>query len=324
MVFQNYALYPHMNAFDNMAFALKMRGVAKPDVARRVDEAARILGLTDSSEEEAANTVRGAAPARRDGAGDRPGAQGISDGRAALEPGREAPCRDAHRDLTYPARPRRDDHLRHARSDGSDDHGRPGRSSARRRATAGRLTAEPLSRPANLFVAEFIGSPAMNLVQGTLVPVNGGLGVRFGDHMLRVAERSVSGAAGTRLVRGTGDRGRHPAGGHRGRGPRSRAKRRPDAVRDHGSSGGHGGGGRSALLRARGGGAGDGSHGSARARGVRGDQGTGAPSRCSLHRPRRPAHRSAGRQVSRLFVDVEHLHFFDPDSGLGVYDGVVP
>ena len=29
-------------------------------------------------------------------------------------------------------------------------------------------------------------------------------------------------------------------------------------------------------------------------------------------------------EVSRLFVDVEHLHFFDPDSGLGVYDGVVP
>ena len=47
------------------------------------------------------------------------------------------------------------------------------------------------TRPANLFVAEFIGSPAMNLVQGTLVPVNGGLGVRFGDHMLQVAERSV-------------------------------------------------------------------------------------------------------------------------------------
>ena len=48
MVFQNYALYPHMNAYDNMAFALKMRGVPKPDVARRVDEAARVLGLTDS------------------------------------------------------------------------------------------------------------------------------------------------------------------------------------------------------------------------------------------------------------------------------------
>ena len=152
------------------------------------------------------------------------------------------------------------------------------------------------TRPANLFVAEFIGSPAMNLVQGTLVPVNGGLGVRFGDHMLRVAERSVQGAAGTRLVCGTGGRGRHPAGGHRGRRLRSRAKRRPDAVRDHGSSGGHGGGGRAALLRARGGGAGDRGHGSARARGVRGHEGAGAPSRCAVHRPRRPAHGSAGRR----------------------------
>ena len=83
-------------------------------------------------EEEAAHAVRRAATAGRDGAGDRTGAQGVSDGRAALEPRREAPRRDARRDLTYPARPRRDDHLRHARSDGSDDHGRPGRGDARR------------------------------------------------------------------------------------------------------------------------------------------------------------------------------------------------
>ena len=41
MVFQNYALYPHMNAYDNMAFALKMRGVPKDEIDRRVREAAR-------------------------------------------------------------------------------------------------------------------------------------------------------------------------------------------------------------------------------------------------------------------------------------------
>src|SRR5437764_1643709 len=48
MVFQNYALYPHMSAYDNMAFALKLRGVAKPEVERRVTGSARILGLLDS------------------------------------------------------------------------------------------------------------------------------------------------------------------------------------------------------------------------------------------------------------------------------------
>ena len=43
MVFQNYALYPHMTVFDNMAFGLKLRKMPKDEVARRVDEAARIL-----------------------------------------------------------------------------------------------------------------------------------------------------------------------------------------------------------------------------------------------------------------------------------------
>src|SRR4029450_9580973 len=48
MVFQNYALYPHMNAAKNMGFALKMRGLSKGEIDRRVREAAHILGLTDS------------------------------------------------------------------------------------------------------------------------------------------------------------------------------------------------------------------------------------------------------------------------------------
>ena len=48
MVFQNYALYPHMNAHRNMGFALKMRGLPKDEIDRRVREAARILGLTES------------------------------------------------------------------------------------------------------------------------------------------------------------------------------------------------------------------------------------------------------------------------------------
>src|SRR3954467_10485144 len=47
MVFQNYALYPHMTVADNMAFALKMAKVPKDEQKKRVQEAARILGLTD-------------------------------------------------------------------------------------------------------------------------------------------------------------------------------------------------------------------------------------------------------------------------------------
>lgn len=45
MVFQNYALYPHMTVFDNMAFGLKLRKYPKADIQRRVEEASRILGI---------------------------------------------------------------------------------------------------------------------------------------------------------------------------------------------------------------------------------------------------------------------------------------
>src|SRR3974390_3163560 len=45
MVFQNYALYPHMTVYENMAFGLKMRKFDKPEIARRVGEAADILGI---------------------------------------------------------------------------------------------------------------------------------------------------------------------------------------------------------------------------------------------------------------------------------------
>ena len=47
MVFQNYALYPHMTVFDNMAFGLKLRKYEKAEIKKRVENAAEILGLTE-------------------------------------------------------------------------------------------------------------------------------------------------------------------------------------------------------------------------------------------------------------------------------------
>jgi multiple sugar transport system ATP-binding protein len=47
MVFQNYALYPHMTVYDNMAFGLKMRKFPKPEIEKRVREAAEILGIQE-------------------------------------------------------------------------------------------------------------------------------------------------------------------------------------------------------------------------------------------------------------------------------------
>ena len=47
MVFQNYALYPHMTVYDNMAFGLKLRKMPKDEIKERVEKAAKMLGLTD-------------------------------------------------------------------------------------------------------------------------------------------------------------------------------------------------------------------------------------------------------------------------------------
>ncbi|MGN1235071.1 MAG: ABC transporter ATP-binding protein, partial [Christensenellaceae bacterium] len=47
MVFQNYALYPHMSVYDNIAFGLQLRKMPKDEINRRVTEAAEILGITE-------------------------------------------------------------------------------------------------------------------------------------------------------------------------------------------------------------------------------------------------------------------------------------
>jgi multiple sugar transport system ATP-binding protein len=47
MVFQNYALFPHFTVYDNMAFGMKLRGTPKPEIERRIGEAAQVLGITE-------------------------------------------------------------------------------------------------------------------------------------------------------------------------------------------------------------------------------------------------------------------------------------
>src|ERR687895_1446681 len=59
MVFQNYALYPHMTVRDNMGFALKLRGVDQSEIDQKVGEAARILDLTQHLDRRPANLSGG-------------------------------------------------------------------------------------------------------------------------------------------------------------------------------------------------------------------------------------------------------------------------
>ena len=84
MVFQNYALYPHMTVADNLAFGLKLRHTPKAEIKRRVGEAAALLGLEPYLAPQAGRAVRRPAAARRDGPGDRPRARRVPDGRAIV------------------------------------------------------------------------------------------------------------------------------------------------------------------------------------------------------------------------------------------------
>jgi ABC-type sugar transport system ATPase subunit len=88
MVFQNYALYPHMNAAKNMGFALKMRGVRRTRSTARA-RGGRILGLETRCRRSRARSPAASASASRWGARSS-AAAGVPDGRAALEPRREA------------------------------------------------------------------------------------------------------------------------------------------------------------------------------------------------------------------------------------------
>jgi multiple sugar transport system ATP-binding protein len=116
--------------------------------------------------------------------------------------------RDARRDRRAPARARRDDDLRHARPGRGDDARRPRRVMRDGVLQQVATPQELYDRPRNLFVAEFIGSPAMNLVGADLARSNGGLVAKFGETTLPVGEGVLSsrpglpGFEGRRLILG--------------------------------------------------------------------------------------------------------------------------
>src|SRR5262249_5944391 len=107
MVFQNYALYPHMSVYDNMAYGLRNRRVPRAEIDAPVREAARDRR---AARPQATRTLRRPAPARRHGARDRAAAQGIPVRRAPVEPRRQAARLHAGGNPQAPAR--LCDHLR--------------------------------------------------------------------------------------------------------------------------------------------------------------------------------------------------------------------
>jgi multiple sugar transport system ATP-binding protein len=208
MVFQNYALYPHMNARDNMGFALKMRGIPKREIHARVEEAAVILGLTDAlgkkprtlSGGQRQRVAMGRAIVRQPQAFlmDEP----LSNLDAKLRVEMRAEIARIQRDLNVTTV-----YVTHDQTEAMT----MGDRVAVMRGGLLQQVAPPqvlYERPRNLFVAGFIGSPAMNLIQADLARSDGGIWVRFADHALRLdaaalEERpALSGFEGRRVVLG--------------------------------------------------------------------------------------------------------------------------
>jgi multiple sugar transport system ATP-binding protein len=208
MVFQNYALYPHMNAHRNMGFALKMRGVPKAEIDLRVREAARILGLTDSLQKkprtlsggQRQRVAMGRAIVRNPQAFlmDEP----LSNLDAKLRVEMRAEISRIQRDLGVTTV-----YVTHDQVEAMTMGDRVAvmRGGYLQQVDKPQMLYE---RPRNLFVAEFIGSPAMNLVVADLARADGGLWVRFGDHRLRLdpatleSRSGLSGYEGQKLVVG--------------------------------------------------------------------------------------------------------------------------
>ena len=148
MVFQNYALYPHLTVAKNLGYGLKVRKTPKDEINRRVQVVARMLGPRGIAGTASRRALGWAAPARGDGPRDRPRAGCVPDGRAALEPRREAPRRHAGRAGAAARAARRDDDLRHARPGRGDDARHARGRDARRDRAAGRHSAGALPRAA--------------------------------------------------------------------------------------------------------------------------------------------------------------------------------
>ena len=164
MVFQNYALYPHMNAYKNMGFALKMRGLPSDEIDRRVREAAHILGLTDSLQKkprtlsggQRQRVAMGRAIVRNPQAFlmDEP----LSNLDAKLRVEMRAEISRIQRDLGVTTV-----YVTHDQTEAMTMGDRVAvmRNGLLQQVAAPKVLYE---QPRNLFVAEFIGSPAMNLV----------------------------------------------------------------------------------------------------------------------------------------------------------------
>jgi multiple sugar transport system ATP-binding protein len=318
MIFQNYALYPHMSAFDNMAFGLKLRKVKKERRRERVTGAAKTLGLAEVlpkkprtlSGGQRQRVAMGRAIVREPQAFlmDEP----LSNLDAKLRVEMRAEIARLQRDLgvttIYVTHDQVEamtlgDRVAIMRDGFLQQFDKPQRL---------------YDEPRNLFVAEFIGSPAMNLVGANLARADGALVARFGDRELPVPESVLQARPalgqfeGKRVILGVRPEDIEDAN-LAGDGDRLSAV--VDIREDMGSEVYvHFGVGGRAVRTAE----------VAAAVGEEAAEvaevGAGSKGNVWVARLDRDTRAAEGEQVE-LAVDTARLHFFDPETGEGIYAG---
>jgi len=193
MVFQNYALYPHMSVYDNQAFGLKLRHLPKSEIDDRVRGVAGILGLADQlrkkpgqlSGGQRQRVAMGRAIVRQPQAFlmDEP----LSNLDAKLRVQMRSEISRMQRDLATT--------MIYVTHDQTEAMTMGTQVAVMKKGDLQQVDApeELFARPVNLFVAGFIGSPAMNFVSAKLAQDNGAMFVEFADVRLRVDDEVVHG-----------------------------------------------------------------------------------------------------------------------------------
>jgi multiple sugar transport system ATP-binding protein len=208
MVFQNYALYPHMSVFDNMAFGLKLHGYKKQEVRDRVEQTAQMLGVADLARRK---------PAQLSG-GQR---QRVAMGRAIVrEPAAflmDEPLSNLDAKLrvemrTYIAILHRklSTTTVYVTHDQTEAMTLGDRVAVMRDGRLEQVDAPATlyAKPANLFVAGFMGSPAMNIVHSRLISEGGSIFAELGPTRLLLppsflkGRRQLEQYAGRELILG--------------------------------------------------------------------------------------------------------------------------
>jgi multiple sugar transport system ATP-binding protein len=191
MVFQNYALYPHMTCYDNMAFGLKLRRMPKREIDRRVRETAQTLGLTDQLKKKPRSLSGGQR-------------QRVAMGRAIVREPQAFLMDEPLSNLDAKLRVQMRTDISRIQSDlgttmiyvthdQTEAMTMGDRVAVLNRGVLQQLASpqELYDDPANIFVAGFIGSPAMNMIGADVVRENGAVRVEFGGLRLDVLDATL-------------------------------------------------------------------------------------------------------------------------------------